>query len=169
MVSTTFPPPLFGCLFGAKKWHTSFQHAVKNDQHMMSHRDNRNNRYEAEEEEALQRRSSDPLWPRVLRWASRGARRSVNREKAGWEIELRKYTTRTPTQLTCAEGNTDNGDSASPCSVRRSRRPQARLETSCTRTGRPRRCLRPNSAAGRREKAQATRPACTSARSHTAA
>jgi hypothetical protein len=41
MVSTTFPPPLFGCLFGAKKWHTSFQHAVKNDQHMMSHRDNR--------------------------------------------------------------------------------------------------------------------------------
>ena len=41
MVSTTFPPPLFGCVFGAKKWHTSFQHAVKNDQHMMSHRDNR--------------------------------------------------------------------------------------------------------------------------------
>ena len=29
-------------------------------------------------------------------------------------------------------------DSASSCSVRRSRRPQARLETSCTRTGRPR-------------------------------
>ena len=41
MVSTTFPPPLFGCVFGAKKWHTLFQHAVKNDQHMMSHRDNR--------------------------------------------------------------------------------------------------------------------------------
>jgi hypothetical protein len=41
MVSTTFPPPLFGCVFGTKKWHTSFQHAVKNDQHMMSHRDNR--------------------------------------------------------------------------------------------------------------------------------
>ena len=36
----------------------------------------------------------------------------------------------------------NRGDSASPCSVRRSRRPQARLETSCTRTGRPRRCLR---------------------------
>ena len=32
--------------------------------------------------------------------------------------------------------------SASSCSVRRSRRPQARLETSCTRTGRPRRHLR---------------------------
>jgi hypothetical protein len=41
MVSTTFPPPLLGCVFSAKKWHTSFQHAVKNDQHMMSHRDNR--------------------------------------------------------------------------------------------------------------------------------
>src|SRR3982075_1551064 len=37
------------------------------------------------------------------------------------------------------------GDSASPCSVRRSRRPQARLETSCTRTGRPRGCLRQES------------------------
>src|SRR6266566_1185239 len=32
-------------------------------------------------------------------------------------------------------------DSASTCSVRRSRRPQTRLETSCTRTGRPRRHL----------------------------
>src|SRR6266699_2774124 len=32
--------------------------------------------------------------------------------------------------------------SASSCSVRRSRRPQTRLETSCTRTGRPRRHLR---------------------------
>jgi len=41
MVSTTFPPSLFGCVFGAMKWHTSFQHAVKDDQHMMSHRDNR--------------------------------------------------------------------------------------------------------------------------------
>jgi hypothetical protein len=41
MVSTSFPPPLLGRVFGAKKWHTSFQHAVKNDQHMMSHRDNR--------------------------------------------------------------------------------------------------------------------------------
>ena len=44
-------------------------------------------------------------------------------------------------------------DSASPRSVLRCRRPQTRLETSCTRTGRPRRCLRCGSAAGRREKA----------------
>ena len=35
-------------------------------------------------------------------------------------------------------------DSASSCSVRRSRRPQTRLETSYTRTGRPRRCLLPD-------------------------
>ena len=34
--------------------------------------------------------------------------------------------------------------SASSCSVRRSRRPQTRLEASCTRTGRPRRHLLPN-------------------------
>src|SRR2546427_12917024 len=32
----------------------------------------------------------------------------------------------------------DRSDSASSCPVRRSRRPQTRLETSCTRTGRPR-------------------------------
>jgi hypothetical protein len=62
----------------------------------------------------------------------------------------------------------NRGDSASPYSVRRSRRPQARLETSCTRTGRPRRHLRPSLAARRRAKAQAVRPACTSLRSHTA-
>jgi|SRR5579864_84676 len=35
-------------------------------------------------------------------------------------------------------------DSASSCSVRRSRRPQTRLETSYTRTGRPRRRLLPD-------------------------
>src|SRR5215469_11986483 len=54
----------------------------------------------------------------------------------------------------------NGNDSASSCAVRRSRRPQARLETSCTRTGRPRRHLRLNQAAGRRAKAQATRPVC---------
>src|SRR5207244_10024310 len=73
-------------------------------------------------------------------------------------MELRKLTTRTPTRLICAEGNMSRGDRASPYSVRRSRRPQARLETSCTRTGRPRRHLLSNQAAGRRAKAQAARP-----------
>jgi hypothetical protein len=38
-------------------------------------------------------------------------------------IEPRKDTTRTPTRLTCAEGNMDRDASASPCSVRRGRRP----------------------------------------------
>ena len=38
-------------------------------------------------------------------------------------IEPRKHTTRTPTRLTCAEGNMDRSDSASSCAVRRGRRP----------------------------------------------
>jgi hypothetical protein len=63
----------------------------------------------------------------------------------------------------------NRSDTASSGSVRRSRRPQTRLDTSSTRTGRPRKHLPPNPAAGRREKARAVRPACTSPRSHTAA
>src|SRR5271157_382973 len=43
-------------------------------------------------------------------------------------MELRKDTIRTPTQYKCAEGNMSRGDNASPYSVRRSRRPQTRLE-----------------------------------------
>src|SRR5271168_5514975 len=39
----------------------------------------------------------------------------------------------------------DGSDIASPCPVLRSRRPQTRLEASCTRTGRPRRRLLPTS------------------------
>ncbi len=38
-------------------------------------------------------------------------------------IEPRKDTIRTPTRLTCAEGNMDRSDSASFGSVRRGRRP----------------------------------------------
>jgi hypothetical protein len=41
-----------------------------------------------------------------------------------------------------AEGNIARSDIASFWPVLRSRRPQARLETPCTRTGRPRRCLK---------------------------
>src|SRR5713226_2457006 len=87
----------------------------------------------------------------------------------GVGIQLRKLTIRTPTPLKCAEGNMNRRVSASSCLVRRSRRPQTRLETSCTRTGRPRRHLWSDQTAGRRAKAQAARPARTSARSHTAA
>ena len=71
----------------------------------------------------------------------------------GVGIQLRKDAIQTPTPLKCAEGNMNRRDSASSCSVRRSRRPQTRLETSCTRTGRPRRHLRLNQVAGRRAKA----------------
>src|SRR6202140_3118872 len=70
----------------------------------------------------------------------------------GVGIQLRKDAIQTPTPLKCAEGNMNRRDSASSCSVRRSRRPQTRLETSCTRTGRPRRHLRLNQVAGRRGK-----------------
>jgi hypothetical protein len=41
-----------------------------------------------------------------------------------------------------AEGNMTRSGNASSRSVLRSRRPQARLEMPCTRTGRPRRCLK---------------------------
>src|SRR5271165_4006786 len=60
----------------------------------------------------------------------------------GLGIELRKDAIRTPTPLRCAEGYMRWGDIASPSLVLRSQRPQTRLETSCTRTGRPRRRLR---------------------------
>src|ERR1039457_7022365 len=73
----------------------------------------------------------------------------------GLGIELRKLGIRTLTLLRSAEGNMGGGDIASPSSVLRSHRPQARLETSCTRTGRLRRGLLPNQATGRRVKAQA--------------
>ena len=50
-----------------------------------------------------------------------------------------------------AEGHMTRGDSARLGPVLRSRRPQARLDTSCTRTGRPRGCLcRHGQADGRR-------------------
>src|SRR5260370_2768200 len=70
--------------------------------------------------------------------------------------------------VTTAEGNTTSSVNASDWSALRSRRPHARLETPCTRTGRPRRCLKRTFATGRRVKAIAVRPACTSSRSRTA-
>src|SRR5271167_2943788 len=71
----------------------------------------------------------------------------------GLGIELRKLEIRMLTLSRSAESYTSRGDNASPCSVLRSQRPQTRLETSCTRTGRPRRCLLSNQATGRRVKA----------------
>jgi hypothetical protein len=126
------------------------------------------NRHEVEDERALRERSSDPLG---LESCVVTARDTAKRRQriGGVGIQLRKDAIRTPTSFRCAEGNMNRRANASSCSVRRSRRPQTRLETSCTRTGRPRRHLRLNQAAGRRAKASATRPARTSTRSHTAA
>src|ERR1700732_1750704 len=126
------------------------------------------NRLEVEDERASRERSSDPLG---LESCAVTARYTAKRRQriGGVGIQLRKDAIRTPTPLLCAEGNMNRRDSASSCSVRRSRRPQTRLEASCTRTGRPRKHLRLNQAAGRRAKAKATRPACTSPRGHTAA
>jgi hypothetical protein len=48
------------------------------------------NRHVVGNERVLQERSSEPSWPRVLRWSSRGGHRSVNRGISGLGIELRK-------------------------------------------------------------------------------
>ena len=55
-------------------------------------------------------------------------------------MELRKHAIRAPTPFDCAEGNMAWGDSASPGPALRSQRPQTRLDTFCTRTGRPPQC-----------------------------
>src|SRR6202049_516998 len=120
-----------------------------------------------EDERALRERSSDPLG---LESCAATVRDAVKRRQRIGGVGNGAAKTYNPDAdaVKCAEGNMNKGASASPYSVRRSRRPQTRLETSCTRTGRPRRHLRPSRAAGRRAKAQAVRPACTSLRSHTA-
>src|SRR5260370_20778394 len=122
--------------------------------------------HEAEDERALRVKTSDLLGPESC---ADTARDSVKRRQGLGEvgIQLRKDAIRTPPSLKCAVGNMSRSASASSWSVRRSRRPQTRLEASCTRTGRPRRHLLQNQAAGRRAKAIAARPACTSLRSHT--
>src|SRR6266481_9419094 len=88
---------------------------------------------------------SAPSFARVL---SRGRPRSVNRGIGGVGIELRKDAIRVADALVMAEGNMSRSASASSGSDRRSRRPQSRLDTSCTRTGRPRRHLIPKQETG---------------------
>ena len=61
--------------------------------------------------------------------------------------------------VTTVEGNTASSASASCWSALRSHRPHARLETPCTRTGRPQRRLKRTIATGRRVKATAAQPA----------
>jgi hypothetical protein len=88
------------------------------------------------------------------RWAGYGASKMCNQDADAVRV---------------AEGHMTRGASASSWAVLRSRRPQTRLDTFCTRTGRPRRYRPPYMVAGRREKAIAVQPACTSARSRTVA
>jgi hypothetical protein len=73
------------------------------------------NRHEVEDERALQERSSEPLG---LESCAATARDPAKRRWriGGVAIEPRKDTTRTPTRLTCAEGNMDRSGSASFCS-----------------------------------------------------
>ena len=63
------------------------------------------------DENALHRRSSDPRWPRVMRWRSVRAQRSVDRGRAGGAIEPRnlKICFRVPTCSHNTEGNTAGG------------------------------------------------------------
>jgi RNA-directed DNA polymerase len=64
-----------------------------------------------------------------------GCGRSVDRGRCRLGIELRNQTFRSPTLLTEAEGNMSPGGKVSRGSDLRSRRPHARTETPCTRTG----------------------------------
>jgi hypothetical protein len=57
------------------------------------------------------------------RWAGYGASKTPNQDADAVRV---------------AEGHMSRGDSASPGAILRSRRPQTRLDTFCTRTGRPR-------------------------------
>jgi ribosomal protein S14 len=90
----------------------------------------------------------------------RDAQRSVNRGIGGLGIELRKLENRDADVLRINGRQHVRERKREPLTVLRSQRPQTRLETSCTRTGRPRRHLLRNTAAGRWEKAMAVRPAC---------
>src|SRR6516164_2495374 len=98
------------------------------------------------------------------------ARRSVKRKQgdrwAGYRAS--KICNQGADAVIWAKGNTNSSDKASCWATLRSRRPHARLDIPCTRTGRPRKCLKRKIATGRRVKARAVRPACTSSRSRTA-
>jgi hypothetical protein len=60
--------------------------------------------------EPYKERSSEPLWPRVLRYASRGAHRSVDSGTGRPGHRAAKRTYRTPTLYICGEGNRRHGD-----------------------------------------------------------
>src|SRR5215467_1288518 len=99
--------------------------------------------------------------------ARRPAKRKQGKRWAGYRAS--KICNQGVDAVRTAEDNTTSSESASCGSALRSRRPRARLDIPCTRTGRPRRRLkRFVIATGRRVKARAVRLACTSSRSRTA-
>jgi hypothetical protein len=70
----------------------------------------------------------------------RTSKRKQGHRRAGYRAS--KKNNRDADAVDKAEGNTAGNVNASSLSVLRSRRPHARLETPCTRTGRPRGCLK---------------------------
>src|SRR5690242_18302914 len=107
---------------------------------------------------------SAPSFAQVV--ARRPAKRKQGKRWAGYRAS--KICNQGADAVIWAEGHTNSSDKASCWAALRSRRPHARLEIPCTRTGRPRRCLKRRIATGRRVKAKAIRPACTPSRSRTA-
>src|SRR5688500_4552232 len=70
----------------------------------------------------------------------RTSKRKQGYRRAGYRAS--KKNNRDADAVDKVEGNMAGNANASSTSVLRSRRPHARLETPCTRTGRPRRCLK---------------------------
>ena len=75
--------------------------------------------------------------------ACEGVVEAFDRGTCGLGIEPRNQSTGTPTPLTEAEGNTFATNIARQRAVPRGRRPQARTEPLCTRTGRSPECSTP--------------------------
>ena len=71
------------------------------------------NRHEERDENARHRRSSDPRWPRVMRWRPARAQRSVDRGTCRPAMEPRNHCFGVPTSSHEAEGHIAGGVSAS--------------------------------------------------------
>src|SRR5450755_3514275 len=94
-----------------------------------------------EDEKALRERNSKPLGPEFCaEHREVPAKRKQGHGRAGYRAS--KKSNRDADAVDKVEGNTTGNANASSLSVLRSRRPHARPETPCTRTGRPRRCLK---------------------------
>ena len=84
------------------------------------------NRHGEGDENALHRRRSESRWPRVMRWRSVRAQRSVDRGRVGGAIEPRNPNEfRVPTLFSLAEGNTSSDAICESLAALRGRRTQA--------------------------------------------